>query len=318
MNSSVRWFCFPKEVLVKRLSISVIAVVMILAGALSPALSGELAGIRDAITEKNLDWTAGRTSVSGLSIDEKKALCGTEIRFDLEESKSTIPIPGGTDLPAYFDWRDNEGNWVTPIRDQASCGSCWAFSVVGAFEAVIKIAVGDPGFDPDLSEQGLVSDCYPGADCSGSMGMWGPQSFLHDSGTVDEACYPYVAHNTPCEPCGGYANRIVQTDRWGWVCYFIENINKMKQALYHYGPLSTTFTVFSDFSYYTGGVYKYSGGTLLGGHAVVIVGWNDEERCWIVKNSWGEYWGENGYFRFSWDDWICMFGSNTSAVIFTP
>jgi len=303
---------------VRRSAIFILTFAILFTGFTSPVCSSELSDIRESISQKELSWTAGRTSVSGLSLEQKKALCGTEIRFDLEEAKSTIPVPEITGLPAHFDWRDNAGNWVTPVKDQASCGSCWAFSVVGAFEAVIKLALGDPGFDPDLSEQGLVSDCYPAADCNGSFGMWGPQFFLRNNGTVDEACYPYEARNTPCEPCPGFAGRMVRTDEWGWVCYFFENIKKMKQAIYHYGPISTTFTVYSDFTYYTGGVYKYSGGVPLGGHAVVIVGWDDEERCWIVKNSWGEYWGENGYFRFSWDDWICMFGSNTSAVTFTP
>ena len=68
-----------------------------------------------------------------------------------------------------------------------------------------------------------------------------------------------------------------------------------------YGPVSTAFTVYSDFENYAGGVYQHTGGNMMGGHAVRIVGWGVDSKSgmkyWKVANSWNPYWGENGYFR---------------------
>jgi C1A family cysteine protease len=91
-----------------------------------------------------------------------------------------------------FDWRSYGGqNWMTSVKNQGSCGSCWAFSAVGVVEAVYNIATGDPGLDLNLSEEYLVSDCLSGHNCcGGSMGT--ALSFFRDQGVPDEACLPYV------------------------------------------------------------------------------------------------------------------------------
>jgi hypothetical protein len=75
----------------------------------------------------------------------------------------------------------------------------------------------------------------------------------------------------------------------------------VKQALQN-GPLIASMTVYEDFMYYTGGVYKHVTGDVAGGHAVSIVGWSDADQAWIVRNSWGTGWGEAGYFRIAWGD----------------
>ena len=92
---------------------------------------------------------------------------GNTIIADMEADETVVQL-GDVSLPSYFDWRDNGGNWLSPVKDQGSCGSCWAFAAVGVVEAQFNIASGDPGLDPNLSEQYLVSDCSTNSgDCGG-------------------------------------------------------------------------------------------------------------------------------------------------------
>jgi len=84
--------------------------------------------------------------------------------------------------------------------------------------------------------------------------------------------------------------------------YVPRTINDIKTALATYGPLTTTFTVYSDFFSYRSGVYTYTSGTYQGGHAVLIVGYDDPGQYFIVKNSWGTGWGEAGFFRIAYSE----------------
>jgi hypothetical protein len=79
-------------------------------------------------------------------------------------------------------------------------------------------------------------------------------------------------------------------------------VEVLKNALYTYGPLVTTMGVYSDFYYYKNGVYSYTSGTFQGGHAILIVGYDDAAQCFIVKNSWGTGWGEAGFFRIAYSE----------------
>jgi len=88
----------------------------------------------------------------------------------------------------------------------------------------------------------------------------------------------------------------------------------IKEALFSKGPLVTTFWVYEDFYYYTGGVYEYSWGDYEGGHCVAIVGWSNTNSCWICKNSWGADWGESGWFKIKWGH--C--GINSGVSWMTP
>ena len=94
--------------------------------------------------------------------------------------------------PSSFDWRNYDGsNWMTPIKNQGICGSCWAFAAVGVAEAAINIGYRTPNLDPDMSEQYLVTDCAVNAgDCAGGWGT-SALTYIRDDGIPDEACLPY-------------------------------------------------------------------------------------------------------------------------------
>ena len=107
--------------------------------------------------------------------------------------------------PSLFDWRDyNGGNWMTPVKAQGICGSCWAFAVIGAVEAQYDIASNNPDLNLDLSEQYLVSDCHSNSSYENCCGGYKDVAldFIRDEGVVDEDCMNYV-DGTGCSCSGG-------------------------------------------------------------------------------------------------------------------
>jgi putative hemolysin len=132
-------------------------------------------------------------AVSDLMGLSQKATRGSIPLTGSEPSQDQPPITGSP--PSSFDWRNQGGqNWVTSVKDQGSCGSCWAFSTVGTIEGAYNIASGNPNLDLDLSEEYLVSDCYTmgayGNCCGGSYED--AFEFVRDSGIPDEDCMPYI------------------------------------------------------------------------------------------------------------------------------
>jgi hypothetical protein len=199
-------------------------------------------------------------------------------------------------LPTHFDWRSNTGsNWMTSVKNQGGCGSCVAFGAVGATEAQFKIQASNPGWSLDLSEQHLFS--CGGGSCSGGWYISAALNYLKNYGTPDESCSPYQAQSgqASCSnSCPDWQSRAFKIASWSWVA---NNPSALQAALMN-GPLVAGFTVYSDFFGYHGGVYHWDHvSSAVGGHAIVIVGYDSNEEYWIVKNSWGASWGENGYFR---------------------
>jgi len=260
----------------------------------------ELKDVQLAIQSKNKNWQAGITSVSNLPDDERKKMLGAILLSHENTSSSAAEsvdsalqsLPNALGLPSSLDWRDNGGDFTTPIRDQGQCGSCWAFATLGAFESRMELAYNNPNLNPDLAEQDLVS-CTGCGGCSGAS-MPCPLNWIRDYGAMNESCYPYVARDTSCNPGCSRSYRISE---WHQVTP-LNNENAIKEALTR-GPVIGTFNVYTDFYYYKNGIYEHTWGSLEGGHAIVIVGWGQDERgtYWICKNSWGTGWGEVGWFK---------------------
>jgi C1A family cysteine protease len=207
-------------------------------------------------------------------------------------------LAGNYDYPTRLDWRDLDGNnWTTRVRNQSTCGACVAFATIGAIESRLEIALLDPTLDPDLSEAHLF---FCDADSSCVTG-WSPYAALNsarDIGIADEACYPYSTSDQTCSVCPDWQNRVTSITDW----VGLTNSSDMKQALADEGPFEATMLVYSDFFSYTAGVYRHTSGALEGGHAVTVVGYDDEEGYWIAKNGWGGGWGENGWFKIAYGE----------------
>lgn len=197
-------------------------------------------------------------------------------------------------FPTTMDWSINDSD----VKNQSTCGSCWAFAAVALIENL--------GEKTDLSEQ-VVLSCATGSCYGGWYGNG--LKFIHDSGVPEENCYQYTVSDGTCEnKCSqpGYLEYITDYDYYGrWGTPTSGTINDLKSLL-QTGPVIVSMLVPADgtFEGYTGGIYDYDGDTIPGdrGHAVLIVGYNDAEEYFKTKNSWGDTWGESGYFRISYDD----------------
>jgi hypothetical protein len=259
---------------------------------------GALEQIQEAIRAKDARWEAGDNPIFRLSREEQRKLCGAILPSPQEKEEHLWVNEGlRPKLPERLDWRDIEGvNWLTPIRNQGPCGSCVAFGTMAAFEGLINIYCDSPGQDLDLSEQHMFS--CGGGSCS--YGWWYREAceYLQEYGAPLEECLPYEARDDNCyETCSDWEEQARKISEWRWIGYaYGETVERMKINLMD-GPLVGGFTVYDDFFSYSGGVYQHVWGDVAGGHCICIIGWDDADSCWIVKNSWGPGWGEDGYFR---------------------
>jgi C1A family cysteine protease len=197
-------------------------------------------------------------------------------------------------IPNDFDWRRLIGNGLQNIRNQASCVSCWAFAVTAVVESLHILK---HGYSPiDLAEQTLVSSCSSAGSCSG--GYFNAFDYVRDIGLPDENDDPYRARDSKCNQ--GLTPK-VKIKSWSYIGQRNRGptIEEMKKAIYLYGPIAVD--VNGNFGSYSDGIYSncQRGGT---NHMVVLEGWNDDEGYWIMRNSWGQNWGEDGYMRIKYTD----------------
>lgn len=203
-----------------------------------------------------------------------------------------VDIVPDRDLPAAFDWRDEVPGGLQAIRNQGSCGSCWAFSVTAVTEALYLIA--HPSHPIDLAEQTLVSGCFPSGSCSG--GYFDAFNYIKSPGLPDETQDPYQAQNTRCR---SGLKPTVHLLSWAYIGdgRSEPTTEQMKTAIKKYGPISVT--VNGSFGSYAGGIYnRCNSGSI--NHMVTIEGWNDDGQYWIMRNSWGADWGEQGYMKIKY------------------
>lgn len=254
--------------------------------------------IQKVLKENNGTWTADFTSVSNATYSYTTS-CWLDNEESFPEEEITYSM-----VPDKFDWRDVDGDdWTTQIKNQRSCGSCWAFGCLGALESVIKIWNNNPSLNIDLSEQYLLS-CSPGS-CSGYY-IDKTLDWIKQYGIITETCFPYRASSSyPCEnKCSYWMDTLIGINGSGRSS---SRTNTIQSNLIEYGPLVTHMDVYSDFNYYTGGVYRNYDDDNPIGHSVVIVGydntWGDHgDGYWICKNSWGGGWGEDGWFRIAYEE----------------
>jgi inhibitor of cysteine peptidase len=154
------------------------------------------------------------------------------------------------------------------------------------------------GIEVDLSEQQVVS-CNPwGWGCNG--GYW-PNNYLVSPGLMLESCFPYVADDVPCED---NCPILYAGQGWGFVedDFVVPSVEAIKQAIYTYGAVQAGVYVERFFMAYTGGIFnKCKKRVNYTNYAVILCGWDDAKGAWLLKNSWGPEWGENGFMWISYD-----------------
>lgn len=212
-------------------------------------------------------------------------------------------------IPTNIDWRAN--GYVTDVKNQGMCGSCWAFSAIGAIEGqhanFTKQLV-------SLSEQNLV-DCTLDYNCSGCEGGWPDKAmdYVIKYGVDTELSYPYNAVDQTCN----YNKSNVGANISQVVLLPEGNMTTLYEALGTVGPLSIAIDAEDDFQFYSSGVFKSTTcSPQYLDHAVLAVGYgetNDNKKYIIVKNSWGTSWGMDGYIYMSSDiDNMCGMAEHVS------
>lgn len=265
--------------------------------------NADLESIKSALREQDEGWEAGPTSVLGLPAEERQLHLGAVLPEDepswnaREQSARTARTARAVaDTPAAVDLRQD--GFITPVQDQGSCGSCVAFGSVAAIEGTARLRAENASLTIDLSEAHLFY-CHAAAQnrrCS--TGWWVDPALIccRDLGLVGEPEYPYVAGDQRCAVSGTASPYVIDSYEK------MRDVGKMKHWLATKGPLIACFLVYEDFYAYKSGVYRHVTGREEGGHCVCIVGYDDASNAWIAKNSWGEDWGEQGFFHMAYGE----------------
>uniref|UniRef100_A0A3P9HR35 Cathepsin S, ortholog2, tandem duplicate 1 n=1 Tax=Oryzias latipes TaxID=8090 RepID=A0A3P9HR35_ORYLA len=256
----------------------------------------------EMISVHNLEVSLGLHSyelamnhLGDLTVEELIAsLTGTVAPVGLERIHYDL-VKMNTSVPESVDWR--EGGLVTSVKTQGRCGSCWAFSAVGALEGQLKKTT---GILTSLSPQNLV-DCstkYGNYGCKGGFMSNAFQYVIKNQGISSDAAYPYIGKRDKCKydskhraaNCTGY-NFLPKGDEFA-----------LKVGVATIGPISVAIDASRPkFLFYRHGVYKDHSCSHNVNHGVLVVGYGTEngEDYWLVKNSWGERYGDGGYIKMA-------------------
>ncbi|KAK6245484.1 hypothetical protein SCA6_008574 [Theobroma cacao] len=282
------------------------------------------ANLRRAKRHQLLDLTAvhGVTKFSDLTpLEFRRQFLGLR-PLKLPADAQKAPILPTNDLPTDFDWRDHGA--VTGVKDQGSCGSCWSFSTTGALEGAHYLSTGEL---VSLSEQQLVDcdhECDPqeygacDSGCNGGLMTTAFEYTLKAGGLEREDDYPYTGNDRGA--CKFDKSKIAAS-----VSNFsVISVNEDQIAanLVKHGPLAVGINAVFMQTYMKGVSCPYICGRHLD-HGVLLVGYGSagyapirfkEKPYWIIKNSWGENWGEEGYYKICRGRNVCGVDSMVSSV----
>ena len=265
----------------------------------------------DKINEQSTLWKAAHyPELEGMTLRDRLRRAGGVPQHGQSHFPKVAPVNHKTrlfttSLPESMDWRNADGaNYVTPIRNQGACGSCFAFASMAMLESRLMILT-NSSMKKVFSPQDVVSCSEYAQGCEGGFPYLIAGKYAEDFGVVEEECFPYLGRDSECREkrnCMRY-----RSTKYKYVGGYFGACNEeeMLMDLVNNGPVSVAFEVTEDFQHYVSGIYKETGLTdkfnpwQLTNHAVLVVGYGVENgvKYWIVKNSWGESWGENGFFR---------------------
>ncbi|KAE8573697.1 cathepsin L [Halyomorpha halys] len=224
-----------------------------------------------------------------------------EIKKEGKPTEVFFVPPSNDVIPASIDWR--ELGAVTSVKNQGSCGSCWAFSTTGAVEGQLFRKTGKL---VSLSEQQLM-DCsvdYNNLSCKGGLMDNAFQYLKYVGGLESEDSYPYEARDGYCtfKPWKSVSGTVIKS----YVDVEFGDLAALQNAVATVGPVSVAVSAGNNnFRFYGGGVFNGNGcNPLFLDHGVLVVGYGSEngKNYWIIKNSWGPNWGEEGYMRLEKND----------------
>jgi len=246
-------------------------------------IQSELNAMRAEIAVNGYRFTVGPNPAMQYDLNQ---LCSLRTDFPLPAMHMTQAITmlpdRAADLPSTYT------GYYTSIKNQGSCGSCWAFAAVGLLESMI---LKNDGIEVDLSEQYMVSCNTWDWGCNG--GYW-PNDMLVDPGAAMESCFPYVASDAPCQSCP----TPYQIQSWSFVTEdgVVPDTALIKQAIYTYGAVQAGVYVDRWFQLYESGVFDRCRNRVnYTNHAIILCGWDDAKGAWLLKNSWDTGWGEDGF-----------------------
>ena len=248
------------------------------------AFAMDVQELQEILTATNATWTAKENEIA-LQAERGEIFFG-----DLELDEA---IDGVLDYEVLEPMRAS--SYIAPhtsVKNQKNCGSCYAFAAVGCYESYRKVK---NGVTIDGSEQDFMMKAPKinvGNGCRGGRTAVVLDVFKKLGITTEAKC-PYLAYEKECANSGTE----LKINSWATV----KDLASVKSALQKYGALLCAFCVYSDFMNYGSGVYRYTTGSFQGGHAVLLVGFDDAKQAFKVKNSWGTGWGENGYFWIGYD-----------------
>lgn len=223
-------------------------------------------------------------SLAGVDTDENEVTL--EEAATAEAESHAVRIDRGEGI----DWRKVDGkNYITRAWNQGDCNACVSFATVGAIEANLRVQKNDPNLEIALSEA-YLNFCRRNAGCRLGWGLSEGLKWAMEKGIPDDDCHPWNQRSNCSRRCSDWEKRAVRINSYG-----THRTLEERKAAIEKGPVIGGMFLFSDFMAYSGGIYqKTNHAKPLGFHAVVVIGYDDDEGCWIIKNSFGRKWGDDG------------------------